>query len=72
MSKYNLQICNKIFSNFTSESYDKRYDVRNGKITHDAFLEWLDNYNKQMNTLFPLENRKDKQYGTVKNRSSRQ
>jgi len=72
MSKDKLQICNKIFSNFTSESYEKRYDVRNGKITHDAFLEWLDNYNNQMNTLFPLGNRKDKQYGTVKNRSSRQ
>ena len=72
MSKDKLQICNKIFSSFTSESYEKRYDVRNGKITHDAFLEWLDNYNNQMNTLFPLGNRKDKQYGTVKNRSSRQ
>lgn len=72
MSKDKLHICNKIFSNFTSESYKKRCDVRNGKITPDAFLEWLDNYNNQMNTLFPLGNRKDKQYGTVKNRSSRQ
>ena len=72
MSKDKLQICNKIFSKFTSESYKKRCDVRNGKITPDAFLEWLDNYNNQMNTLFPLGNRKDKQYGTVKNRSSRQ
>lgn len=45
----NLQICNDIFSNFTSESYEKRNGVRNGDISSQAFKRWIDNFEIQMN-----------------------
>lgn len=44
-----LQLCNDIFSNFTSESYEKRNGVRNGDITPEAFSEWINNFEIQMN-----------------------
>lgn len=44
-----LQLCNDIFTGFTSESYEKRNSVRNGDITPEAFSEWIDNFNIQMN-----------------------
>lgn len=48
----NLQLCNDIFSNFTSESYEKRNGVRNGDISPEAFSEWIDNFEIQMNMLW--------------------
>lgn len=44
-----LQLCNDIFSNFTSESYEKRNGVRNGDISPEAFSRWIDNFEIQMN-----------------------
>ena len=48
----NLQLCNDIFSNFTSESYEKRNGVRNGDISPEAFSEWIENFEIQMNMLW--------------------
>ena len=47
-----FQICNDIFSGFTSESYEKRNDVRNGSISPEAFSRWIDNFEIQMNMLW--------------------
>lgn len=44
-----LLLCNDIFSNFTSESYEKRNDVRNGDITPEAFSQWIEAFEIQMN-----------------------
>ncbi|MDE6591909.1 MAG: helicase associated domain-containing protein [Oscillospiraceae bacterium] len=44
-----LLICNDIFSGFTSASYEKRNDVRNGDISPEAFTRWIDNFEIQMN-----------------------
>ena len=52
LSENNLQICSDIFSNFTSESYEKRNDVRNGAISSEAFSQWIDNFEIQMNMLW--------------------
>ena len=47
-----LQTCNDIFSNFTSESYEKRNDVRSGSISPEAYSQWIDNFEIQMNMLW--------------------
>jgi len=44
-----LQLCNDIFTGFTSESYEKRNSVRNGDITPEAFTRWIGNFDIQMN-----------------------
>lgn len=48
----NLQTCNDIFSRFTSESYKKRNDVRNGDISACEFEEWIAEFETQMIDLF--------------------
>ena len=36
----------------TSESYEKRTAARKGNITAEQFMQWLGNYDMQLNTLF--------------------
>ena len=44
-----LQLCDDIFSNFTSESYEKRNAVRSGEISPEAFFQWINEFDNRMN-----------------------
>lgn len=44
-----LQLCDNIFSNFASESYEKRNAVRSGEISPEAYLQWINEFDNRMN-----------------------
>lgn len=56
LSADKLKDCNDIFSNFTSESYEKRTDVRNGNISSEAFSKWINDFEIQINMLWTDKN----------------
>ena len=46
--------CQKVFSSFISESYDKRTAVSNGDITPDDFKAWIEQAENKMESLWNL------------------
>ena len=46
-----LILCNSIFSDFTSKSFEKRNSVRNGNISPEIYNQWLNDFDSLMNML---------------------
>lgn len=51
-NKDSLKQVQLVFDTMTSESYEKRTAARKGNITAEQFMQWLGNYDMQLNTLF--------------------